>query len=118
MTFSALDPTTVSNIAKSDNINQPVTVWRAIWDQETDTLIGDSAGDNAVMIFKGRISGYRIQDARDTATITLQVDSQFTDFEKVNCRRTNMDNFQREHSNDYSMEFSHETLSDLKWGKP
>lgn len=28
-----------------------------------------------------------------------------------------MTNFHREHPNDFGMEYSHETLSDIDWGK-
>jgi hypothetical protein len=117
ITFTALDLTTVLRFSQSDIINKDVTVFRAIWDQETEDLIYDSAGDGPLTIFKGKIAGYRIEDAQDTATLTVQVDSQFTNFEKINGRRTNLENFQREHPTDFAMEFSHETLNDLKWGK-
>lgn len=116
ITFTALDATTVNRFATSSIINKDVTVYRAIWDQATEDLIYDSAGDGPLVIFKGKIAGYRVEDAQDTATLTVQVDSQFTDFEKVNGRRTNLSNFQREHPNDFSMEFSHETVTDFKWG--
>jgi hypothetical protein len=117
ITFTGLDSTTMLRFANSDIINKDVTVYRALWDQATEDLIYDSAGDGPLTIFKGKIAGYRVEDAQDTATLTVQVDSQFTDFEKINGRRTNLANFQREHPADFSMQFSHETLTDLKWGK-
>jgi len=117
LTLSALNLTNITTFAKSDQINQKVSIHRVFWNQATDDLIYDSAGDTPILIFKGKISGYKIADARDTATLTLQVDSQFTNFEKVNCRRTNNTNFQREFTTDFSMEYSHETLNDVRWGK-
>lgn len=117
LTLSALTLANVTTFAKSDQINQTVSIYRIFWDQATDTLIYDSAGDGPILIFKGKVTGYRIADARDTATITLQIDSQFTNFEKINCRRTNVTNFQREYPADFSMEYSHETLNDVRWGK-
>jgi hypothetical protein len=117
ITFTALDSTTMLRFADSSVINKDVTVYRALWDQGTEDLIYDSTGDGPLTIFKGKIAGYRVEDAQDTATLTVQVDSQFTDFEKINGRRTNNENFQREHPADFSMQFSHETLTDLKWGK-
>lgn len=117
ITFTGLDSTTMLRFANSDIINKDVTVYRALWDQATEDLIYDSGGDGPLTIFKGKIAGYRVEDAQDTATLTVQVDSQFTDFEKINGRRTNLANFQREFPADFSMQFSHETLTDLKWGK-
>lgn len=117
ITFTALDSTTVSRFSTSSVINKDVTVYRAIWDQAAEDLIYDSAGDGPLTVFKGKIAGYRVEDAQDTATLTVQVDSQFTNFERTNGRKTNLENFQREHPNDFAMQFSHETLTDLKWGK-
>ena len=117
LTLSALNSTNITTFAKTEQINQTVTIYRVLLDQSTNAIVGDSAGDQAIMIFKGKISGYRITDAEETAELTLQVDSQFTNFEKINCRRTNITNFQREHPTDFAMEFSHETLDDVRWGK-
>lgn len=117
LTLSALNLTNITTFAKSEQINQTVSVHRVFLDQSTDQLIYDSAGDGPILIFKGKIAGYKIADAKDTATLTLQVDSMFTNFTKVNCRRTNTNNFQREFPTDFSMEYSYETLDDIRWGK-
>lgn len=117
LTLSALNPDNITIYAKSEQINQTVSVYRVIVDQSTNQIIGDSAGDQAILIFKGKITGYRITDARETAELTIQVDSQFTNFEKVQARRTNNGSFQREHPTDFGMEYSHETINDVRWGK-
>ena len=122
ITLSALDPTTVILFAKPDIINQDVEIYRVFFDQSTGLLVGDSAGDAGFLIFKGRISAYNISNAEETATIQLTVDSQFSNFEKLNNRRTNDESWQRGYdglntSQDYSMQFSHETINDLNWGK-
>lgn len=111
--LSALAPSVISQYATSSIVNQDVKIYRILFDQGT----GSNISDDPVLIFQGRIAGYRLQDADETATLSIQVDSQFTNFEKITCRRTNNNNFQREFPNDHSMEFSHETLADLKWGK-
>lgn len=120
--LSALVPSIVSTFAVPGIINQDVSIYRVFVDQSTGELIGDSAGDTGFLIFKGRVGGYRITDAENTATVSLTVDSQFANFEKINCRRTNLDSWQRGYdglstANDYSMQFSHETINDLNWGK-
>jgi len=65
ITFTALDSTTMLRFATSDVINKDVTVYRALWDQATEDLIYDSAGDGPLTIFKGKIAGYRVEDAQD-----------------------------------------------------
>lgn len=115
--ISALTLSNVTTLARSNQINQDVSVYRVYLDPTDNSLIGDSAGDQAILIFKGKIGGYRITDANDTATITLEVQSQFANFDRRTGRRTNLGNLQREHATDFGFEYSHETLQDLSWGK-
>lgn len=115
--ISALDSDMVTKLARSNQINQTVTIRKAFFDPTDYSLIGDSAGDTALVVFKGNIAGYRVEDSEDTATIQLEVSSQFNNFNRTSGRRTNLGNFQREHPNDYFMQYSHESLQGIKWGK-
>ena len=56
-------------------------------------------------------------NALDTATISLEISSQFINFDKKAGRKTNIGSMQIEHPQDFSMEFSSSTLKDIKWGK-
>jgi hypothetical protein len=115
--ISALDINNVRTLARSEQINQDVSVYRTFLNPTDNALIGDSAGDQAILIFKGKIAGYRITDANDTATITLEVASQFANFNRKTGRRTNNASLQREHATDFGFQYSHETLQDIRWGK-
>ena len=117
ITLSALDTSYVTAFATSAQINQLVTIRRAFINFTTNQLIGDSAGENAITIFRGRISGYSVNNNVNTAEITLQVSSQFINFDKRSGRRTNQGNFQVEHPTDNSMEFSAVSLKDIRWGR-
>jgi len=117
ITLSALDVSYVTSFATSAQINQLVTIRRGFINFTTNQLIGDSAGENAITIFRGRISGYSVTNNTNTAEITIQVSSQFINFDKRSGRRTNQGNFQVEHPTDNSMEFSAVSLKDVKWGR-
>jgi len=117
ITISALDVSNITSFATSAQINQLVTIRRSFIDQSNNQLIGDSAGDNAIIIFRGRISGYSVRDSVSSAEIQLQVSSQIINFDRRSGRRTNQGNFQREHPQDNSMEFSAVTVKDIKWGR-
>ena len=117
ITLSALDTSYVTSFATSAQINQLVTIRRAFINFSTNQLIGDSAGENAITIFRGRISGYSVNNNVNTAEITIQVSSQFINFDKRSGRRTNQGNFQVEHPTDNSMEFSAVSLKDIRWGR-
>lgn len=117
LVISALDGDMVTKLARSEQINEQVIVYKAFFDPTNYNLIGDSSGDNALIVFKGNIAGYQIKDSADTATITLEITSQFNNFNRTSGRRSNLGSFQREFPTDYFMQYSHETLADIRWGK-
>ena len=117
LVISAIDVTNVRELANSNQINQIVNVWKVFLDPTDNSLIGDSAGDEAILIFQGRIGSYKVENATDSATIQLDVSSQFKNFQKTSGRRTNISNLQREHSTDWGFQYAHEGLRDIKWGK-
>ena len=117
LTLNGLDLTSVQTLCKSTQINQLVTVRKVFLDPNDNSLIGDSTGDMAVTIFRGKIAGYKTVNATDTATITLDVNSLFTNFNRMSGRRTNQSSLQTEHPNDYGFQYSHESIRDIKWGK-
>jgi len=115
--LTALELSNITTFARSEQINQEVEIRKGFLNPITNQLIGDSAGDHIFLVFKGRITGYSVNHSATTADIAIQVSSQFMNFERKSGRRSNLINFQREHANDYGMEYSHETLIDIHWGK-
>ena len=75
------------------------------------------AAANLIEMSKGKVAGYSVANRVNTADITLQVSSQFINFNRINGRRSNVNSFHREHPQDHGMEYSHETLQDIWWGK-
>ena len=117
LVISALDIDNVRDFAFSGVVNKEVEIRKAFVDPITGDIIGDSAGDQAIIIFKGKISGYSTTNDDAQATIQLEIASQFINFDRKNGRRTNLSNFQIEHPTDFGMEYSHETVKDVRWGK-
>ena len=115
--ISALDVSNITTYATSNIINRTVEIRRAFLDPITQQLQGDSSGDSGFLLFKGRVAAYAVNNNVNNADIVLQVSSQFINFQRTSGRRSNLTNFQREHPNDFGMEYSHETLSDIDWGK-
>jgi len=115
--LSAVDITNVTTYGVSDIINKNVQIHRAFLDPITLQLNGDSSGDAVFLAFKGKIAGYQITNNINTADIQIQVSSQFINFTRKAGRRSNLVSFQREHPQDKSMQYSHETLTDIFWGR-
>lgn len=119
ITVSALDLTTSAELATKTIVNKDVTIYKAFLDpQEEFSIIGEeSAGAGPINIFKGKISGWRISDARDSATLQIEVASQFVNFEQSNGRSTTEASLQKTNPNDRFFEFAHVTAEEIKWGK-
>ena len=115
--LSAVDVANVTTYGTSDIINKNVEIYRAFLDPVTLQLNGDSSGDAVFLAFKGKIAGYQISNNVNTADIQIQVSSQFINFTRKAGRRSNLVSFQREHPQDKSMQYSHETLTDIFWGR-
>ena len=108
-------------------INKNVTIRRAFIDSSSQLLVGDSGGDLSLILFKGTVSGYQVQNDQVTATITLEISSQFADFRRIHGRRTNEANYRnltttftttgRQPKDDRIMEFAFEGVQDIRWGQ-
>jgi hypothetical protein len=113
ISLSALETSNITTFATSAIINKAVTIRLAFLNPTDYSIIGDP-----VIVFKGKIQSYAVNDAKKTSTIVLEVASTFANFEKLNGRKTNQGSMQREHPNDFGFEFSDQTVADIPWGRP
>ena len=112
LTFTAVDTTTLALLINNDYLNKRVVIYRAILDSEYNFTAND-----VYTVFDGKIMGYSINEAPDTATVTITVASQFADFLSTNGRRSNPASQQRYFASDKGMNFSAQIVKDLKWGR-
>ena len=130
LVLSALSTNAITDYATPDMINKTVTIIRAFIDSSSQLLVGDSGGDLSLILFKGTVSGYQVQNDQVTATITLEISSQFADFRRINGRRTNEANYRNlsttynhaihgnfDPKDDRIMEFAFEGVQDIRWGQ-
>ena len=68
-------------------------------------------------MYKGTINTFGISESGEESSVTLRVVSHWADFEKENGRKTNNISQQRFFSADVGMNFSSQTVTDIKWGK-
>jgi hypothetical protein len=112
MTFTAVDTTTVSLLINNEYMNKRVVIYRAVLADDYSFT-----SDDVFTVFDGIIMGYSIQEANDTATVTITVASQFADFERTSGRKTNPASQQVHFPTDKGMDFSAQIVKDLKWGR-
>jgi hypothetical protein len=108
--LSALDTTTLSNIINARYLNSLVKIWRVVFNTDSYSFTNDTVFE----IYKGRISGYSVQEEETTSTLNLEVASQFANFEKTNTPRTNTEFLL---AGDLGFDYSDKIEKDIKWGR-
>jgi len=108
--LSALDTTTLSSIINSRYLNSLVTIWRVVFDTDSYNFTNDKIFE----IYKGRISGYAVQEDETTSTLNLEVASQFANFEQTYTPRTNPEFLL---AGDLGFDYSDKIEKDIKWGR-
>ena len=112
ISFTAVDLTTIGLVMNNNYIDKRVVLYRVIFDSS-----GEFNGNKVFQIFDGRITAWKISEAQETATLTIQCASQFADFEKTAGRTTSIASQQIFFNNDKGMEFSNQIVKDIRWGR-
>ena len=92
-------------------VNDSVDIFRAFLD-DSNAVIADP-----FLLYKGQIEEFSIQETDIESIVALSIVSHWADFEKKNGRKTNNTSQQRFFSSDVGMDFSSQTVLDLKWGR-
>ena len=109
--LSGADQTFISTVLNENVINDSVSIFRGLL-TSSNTLVSDP-----FLLYKGQIDEFNIQESDIDSIVQLQVVSHWADFEKRSGRKTNNTSQQRFFANDIGIDFSSETVQDLKWGR-
>ena len=69
------------------------------------------------LLFKGRIESFSIDESINQSNANIVVASHWSDFSKIEGRKTNTGSQQLHFSGDLGFEFASQTTQDIKWGK-
>ena len=111
LSLSGEDQTFISTHLNENVINDSVDIFRGFLN-DSNSLIADP-----FLFYKGKIDGFSISETDTASTVNLGIVSHWADFEKKNGRKTNNTSQQRFFSTDVGMNFSSETVLDIKWGR-
>jgi hypothetical protein len=111
ISLSGADQTFISTVLNENVINDAVNIYRGFLDN-TNNLIADP-----FLLYDGQIDSFSISESETNSTVSLAVVSHWADFEKTSGRKTNNNSQQRFFSADVGMDFSSETVQDIKWGR-
>ena len=111
LVLSGADQTFISLVLNENVINDSVTIFRGLL-ADDNTLVADP-----FVLYKGNIESFDIQENEKDSTVGLSIVSHWADFEKKNGRKTNNTSQKRFFSTDVGMDFSSQTVQDIKWGR-
>ena len=111
LTLSGADQTFISTCLNENIVNDSVDIFRGLLDS-SNALIADP-----VLLYSGNIDTFQIDQSETESTVILTVVSHWADFEKKSGRQTNNNSQQRFFSTDVGMDFSSQTVLDIKWGR-
>ena len=111
LTLSGADQTFISTCLNENVVNDSVQIFRGFLD-DTNSLIADP-----FLLYDGQIDTFSIQESQTDSTVNIGIVSHWADFEKVSGRKTNNTSQKRFFSTDVGMDFSSQTVQDIKWGR-
>ena len=109
--LSGADLTFISTALNENIVNDSVVIHRGLLDAN-NSIIADP-----LLLYQGTIDTYAISEAENESAIAFTVVSHWADFEKKSGRLTNNNSQQRFFSTDVGMNFSSQTVLDIKWGR-
>jgi hypothetical protein len=111
LSLSGADQTFISTCLNENVINDEVKIFRGFL-QDTNVLINDP-----FLLYNGQIDNFGISESDTDSLVNLAIVSHWADFEKRSGRKTNNTSQQRFFSTDVGMDFSSQTVQDIKWGR-
>jgi len=109
--LSGADQTFISTCLNENIVNDSVEIYRGVLDSN-NSLIADP-----LLLYSGNIDTFQIDETETESSVTLTVVSHWADFDKKSGRQTNNNSQQRFFSTDVGMDFSSQTVLDIKWGR-
>ena len=109
--LSGANTTYISVVLNENVINDSVDIFRAFLDSNNGVI------SDPFLLYKGTIDTFTIEEDEKNSVVNLTLVSHWADFNKQNGRKTNNTSQQRFFSSDVGMDFSSETVKDIKWGR-
>ena len=109
--LSGADQTFISTVLNENVVNDSVDIFRGFLN-DSNALISDP-----FLLYRGKIDSFDIAETDTDSQINLSIVSNWADFEKKNGRKTNNTSQKRFFSADVGMDFSSQTVQDIKWGR-
>ena len=111
LSLSGVDTSFISVVLGENIVNDTVTIYRGLLDS-SNSIIADP-----ILLYQGNIDTFEVTETETQSNVKLIVVSHWADFDKKSGRKTNNSSQQRFFSADVGMDFSSQTVLDIKWGR-
>ena len=111
LSFSGADQTIISLFLSNNYMEKEAEVYKGFLDSN-EAVIADP-----FLLFKGRIESFSIDESINQSNANIVVASHWSDFSKIEGRKTNTGSQQLHFANDLGFELASQTVQDIKWGR-
>ena len=109
--FSGADQTVISLFLNNNYMSKDVEVYKGFLN-DSQSLIADP-----VTLFKGKIESFSVDEEIDNSTVTITATSHWSDFERVQGRKTNTNSQQIYFDADVGFDYASQAIAELRWGR-
>lgn len=111
LSFTGADQTIISLFLSNTYMEKEAEVYKGFLNT-SEGVIADP-----FLLFKGRIESFSIDEGLNQSNANIIVASHWSDFSKIEGRKTNTNSQQLHFSGDLGFDFASQTTLDIKWGK-
>ena len=111
VSFSGADQTIISLVFNNDYMEKEAEIYKGFLNS-SQQLIADP-----FLLFKGRVESFNLDEDETSSTITLNIASHWSDFEKIKGRKTNTTSQKLYFSGDVGFDYASQSVLDIKWGR-
>jgi len=111
LSFSGADQTIISLFLSNSYMEKEAEVYKGLLNT-SEAVIADP-----FLLFKGRIESFSIDESINQSNANIVVASHWSDFSKIEGRKTNTGSQQIHFSTDLGFELASQTVQDIKWGR-
>ena len=111
ISFTGADQTIISLFLSNAYMEKEAEVYKGFLDSN-ESVIADP-----FLLFKGRIESFSINESINQSNVNVLVTSHWSDFNKIEGRKTNTNSQQIHFSADLGFEYASQTIGDIKWGR-
>ena len=111
LSFSGADQTIISLFLSNSYMEKEAEVYKGLLNT-SEAVIADP-----FLLFKGRIESFSIDESINQSNANIVVASHWSDFSKIEGRKTNTGSQQIHFSSDKGFELASQTVQDIKWGR-